>query len=162
MFKKIFWVFFLIFLFVGEIQAVEVKSFQMDPNYLFTDEDLGVKFTATVLSQGSEIPESITLVEVNEEKGFVKYRWPLNDQGRQGDLKAGDGVYSREIQFKEKRPTQLVFYVLEETEAQKGAALKGESLPAVLSNQRAVLEIRAHPTFVEILKDVWRKIKEKF
>lgn len=161
MFQKIICLIFTGF-FLGTVQAAELKNFNIFPDYLFTDEDLGVKFTVTVLSQGAENPKSITLIEVNEEKGFVKYRWPLNDEGTQGDEKAGDGVYSREIQFKEKRPKNLVFYVLEEKGAQKGVAAQSESLPSVSAHQRSILEIRAHPTFIDILKNAWGKIREKF
>lgn len=160
MFKKIFWVLLIFLMFIGKIEGAELSSFQISPIYLFTDDDVGVKFAVTVLSQGSEIPKNISLMEVDEEKEKIKYRWPLNDDGTQGDVKAGDGVYSRNIQFKEKRPKKIVFYVLEEQESSQGKV--SESLPSVSSAQRSVLEIRAHPTMIDILKDVWNKVLAKF
>ncbi len=159
MFKKIILVLFLFLVFPA--WGASLENFKIFPDYLFTDEDLGVKFSAKLESVGVK-PKALTLMEVNEEKGFIKYRWPLNDEGMQGDEKAQDGVYGREIQFKEKNPTQLVFYVLLEEEELRGPASQSVSLPKVPPSQRAILEIRAHPTFIDILKDVWKKIKQKF
>ena len=90
----------------------------------------------------------------------MKYRWPLNDEGMNGDDKAGDGIYGREIQFKEKKPRILVFYVLEQAEEQKGFGNPGETLPAGIG-LRGELEIRAHPTFIDVLKGVYQKIRAK-
>lgn len=160
MFKKIFYGLLFFWAGSGLAGASELKNFALQPDYLFTDEDLGVKFTVTVLPQGAEKAKNIILLELNDE-GRVKYRWPLNDEGRQGDEKSGDGVYSREIQFKERKPKTIVFYVMEEGEEQKGFASPGETLPAV-ATQRAELEIRAHPTFIDILGNAWKKIKAKF
>lgn len=161
MFKKIFFVLLTLCCFTGTALSVELKKFRIFPDYLFTDDDVGVRFTVTVLSQDSEIKKNIVLLEVDESLGKIKYRWPLNDEGIQGDLKSGDGLYSRIIQFKEKRPKQLVFYVLED-ETNKQGFVATETLPSVSAQQRATLEIRAHPTFIDVLKDVWKKIKEKF
>ncbi len=160
MFKKIFFISVIFLSFSSLSQAAELKNFQINPDYLFTDEDLGVKFTVTVVSQGSEKPKNIILVETRLE-GKVKYRWPLNDTGWNGDEKAGDGIYSREIQFKEKKPRTLVFFVLEQDEEGKGFGNPGESLPAGLG-LRGELEIRAHPTFIDILKGAYEKIRAKW
>ncbi len=162
MFKKIF-CFSVIFLALQcQARAAQLKNFHIEPDYLFTDDDVGVRFTVTVLSQGSEKPKNITLMEIDDEAGKIKYRWPLMDDGTKGDEKAGDGVYNRDIQFKEHRPKKILFYVVEEQTDEKGIPSQSESLPSVTENQRAVLEIRAHPTMIDILKSVWEKIKKKF
>lgn len=160
MFKKIFFIMIIFLSFSSVSQASQLENFKINPDYLFTDEDLGVKFTVTVIPQGSEKPKNIILVETRLENR-VKYRWPLNDEGRNGDSKAGDGIYEREIQFKEKKPRTLVFFVLEQEEEGKGFGNPGEILPEGLG-LRGELEIRAHPTFIEILKGAYEKIRAKW
>lgn len=160
MFKKIFYFSLLFLVFSPSLKSAELKNFVINPDYLFTEEDLGVKFTVTVSSQASEKPKNIILVEMKPE-GTVKYRWPLNDEGMNGDDKPGDGLYGRQIQFKERKPKTLVFFVMEQGEEQKGFGNPGESLPAGMG-LRAELEIRAHPTFIDILKGVYEKIRAKF
>lgn len=162
MIPRIFFSFLFLVLFIPPLKAAHVEKFIIFPEYLFTDEDLGVNFAVKVVPQGSENPKTITLMEVDETRGNIKYRWPLNDEGTHGDKKAADGVYSREIQFKERKPKQIVFYVLEENADLKGPPTGNVGLPSISAAQREVLEIRAHPTFTEIIKNAFHKIWEKF
>lgn len=151
------WVVFLLFLAVclsPTVKAAPVESFQIVPNLLYTDDDVKVIFSAKAGAGEAAVPV-ISLLELDSAGEKVRFIWPLTDDGSQGDLIAGDGLYSRKIQFKEKRPKKITFLV---APIPPGTFETDKTPPIVPPSQTAVLEIRPRPTFLEILRDVFRKI----
>ena len=156
--KKIIFIFFLILGFSRLASSITMMDdFKIEPNSLFVQEERGVLFTAQVGSRSSKKPQALFLLEMDSSGEKIRYHWELKDEGV-GDLKAHDGIYSRKIQFKEKQPKTLHFLVVSE--------LKQEDLKKYPMNEnklsfalRATLEIKPRPSFIEILSQVWEKIK---
>ncbi len=120
------------------------QPLEVFPNILFTENDVGVRFSFSPETSKEQIPPVfVTLVEMNGDTQTPKYRWELRDDGTLGDKLTGDGIYSRKIQFKELRPKTLHFAILDT-----------QNIPTTT----ATLEIRAHPTFIDIVRDAWKKI----
>ena len=157
--KKIFiLISFCLPLLSTSIGSAQIKTFGIVPNRLFVDEDSKVLFA--VESPNTPSNQTITLVELDESGTKVKFRWQLTDDGTQRDWKSGDHIFSRRIQFKEKRPRTLIFRVVDESAESLPA--DSQTPPTVPTNQQATLVIEARPTMIDILKDVYRKMKEKF
>ena len=149
--KKIFFLCFLILSFSRFAEAVTIfHDFKIEPNSLFVGEERGVLFTVRVESQSRQKPTSFILLEMDSSGEKVRYRWELKDDGI-GDFKANDAIYSRIIQFKEKQPKALQFLVVPRKDP-----IKDELNTSPL---RATLEIKARPTFIEVLEGIWERIK---
>lgn len=83
----------------------------------------------------------------------IRYKWELNDQGELGDRKAGDGIYSRVISFKEKKKTTLYFFVSDEI-YQKNEIPRSDMYS---SDFISYIEIVNRPSFLEMLGIAWDK-----
>jgi len=145
----------LICLVPARVLAGTIESFQIVPNLLFEDDDVKVIFAARMKADGGPLPPVITLLELDAAGEKIRYRWPLTDDGTLGDLAAGDGIYSRKIQFKESRPKKISFLVV--LAPPEGFEIRTPP-PLVPPSQTGILEIRARPTFLEIMKGVFQKI----
>ena len=138
--------------------GVTIESFRISSTYLFTDDDARVMFTAEVNGPQDQRPKELTLFEADSTGLKARYRWALVDDGTLGDLKAQDGVYSRAIQFKEKKSRVIQFVVIPEV---GGGGSAHQDLPAVAPHQTATLEIKNRPSMIEILGQVIKKIRNK-
>jgi hypothetical protein len=78
------------------------------------------------------------------------------DDGSEGDFKAGDGIYTRRIQIKESKAKTMTFLVVPESPE---GPVPG-TLPKVAPDQLANLEIKNRPSMIEILGQIWSKIKK--
>ncbi len=145
--KKLLLSLFFFLIFSPVWATPHLASFQIFPPSLYTDDEAGILFTVTFKTDPHENPPSeVTLVEVGKDGQSTRYRWPLKDNGGQSDQKAGDGIYSRVIQFKEKKARKIIFRVFLETSSSNPSDfLEG------------VLEIKPRPSMWEILKGVWNK-----
>lgn len=112
---------------------------QISPEKIFTYQDVAVHFSATVDCENSSCPQQVELKMLDRDNSNVRARWALSDDGKLGDLKAGDKVYSRTIQFEENKMGTITFFVEEEPWAR--------------------LQIVARPTFLQILQSIWAKVK---
>lgn len=159
--KKIFFIFLFLLIFSSIAKAeFKISNFKIEPNSLFVDQEGSILFSVQVDSSQVK-PEMVYLIEIDKKGELIRYHWPLKDDGSFGDLKAGDGVYSRVIQFKEKRSTQLRFLVTASQDEEKMKQhLKIEELNSS-SILKADLEITPRPSFLEIMAQIWKKIKER-
>lgn len=88
----------------------------------------------------------------------IKYRWELFDTGAFGDVRAGDGIFSRKIEFNPRRPGTLEFAVYPECD-QPPLQPRVDPMPTDLApEQQLHVEVRPQPTFLEILQQVWHRI----
>ncbi len=135
-------------------------NFKIEPKSLFVNQEGSVLFSVQLLSS-LEKQASVFLIEVDKSGELIRYHWPLKDDGSFGDIKAGDGVYSRTIQFKEKSPKQLHFLVTssqDEEKMKQHAKIEELNSSSIL---KADLEITPRPSFLEIMAQIWKKIKER-
>ncbi len=137
---------------------LDLHSFKITPSAIFTDQDEGIRFSVQLNSDG-EKPKSLLLIETDPIKEKIRFRWPLNDEGSLGDRVPQDGIYSRTIQFKERTPKLLHFLIVPVTADLLNP--ENKALPSVEQELKATLEIKAHPTFQEILGNVLQKIRGK-
>jgi len=136
--------------------AQENPSLRISNPSLFVEEDLGVLF-AFRPSLPISVNEKAILLEIKDSK--IRYRWDLLDNGTLGDQIAGDGIWSRRIQFKEKKITILDFLALSASEEQIQMSLSpGSPAPTDQHIEKVSLEIKARPTFIDIIKGIFRKI----
>lgn len=112
---------------------------QISPEKILTYQDVAVHFSVTVDCENPSCPQKVKLKMLDRDHSNVRARWALSDDGKLGDLKAGDKVYSRTIQFKEKKVGAITFFV----EDQHGTQL----------------QIVARPTFLQLLQNIWSKLK---
>jgi hypothetical protein len=143
----------------GAHGASSIRSFQIVPNLLYTDDDVQVIFAVRLDPAEKDPPPSLSLVELGPDGEKIRFHWVLTDDGSEGDLQAHDGVYSRKIQFKESRPKKISFAVI--AAAPETVRNGSEISPSISSEEKGVLEVRARPTFIEILKGIYEKIRHR-
>ena len=137
--------------------AGPVKSLQLDPTQLITHDDRPILFTAEYDPAFGPAPKVLTLVQVDEACQEVKYRWKLLDSGTLGDKLAGDGIYSRRVYFKERKPDTLHFTVpIPSNDPGLGGGMCGP--PAMDQEHVVSLTITQRPTFVELMQRVWDRL----
>jgi hypothetical protein len=120
------------------------------------DDDAKVMFTVQLKQGEAPLPKEITLIEEDASGEKARFRWPMVDDGASGDFKAGDGIYTRAVQIKESKSKTMKFRVL--LEPNDGGGIQKELTP-VEPIQTATLEIKNRPSMLEILSEVWAKIK---
>ena len=90
--------------------------------------------------QTETCPESVELIQwTDETRQKVKAKWLMQDKGLWGDQQALDHIYSRQAYFKKGFPITLYF--------------------SAAQNSHAQLQVIARPTFLELLKNVFKKLK---
>ncbi|MFO1519017.1 MAG: choice-of-anchor X domain-containing protein [bacterium] len=135
--------------------AFGFSSLQLWPEAIYTYEEKPVTFIAK--PNPSSTPRGAVLVQWDPEKEKVLYRWKMTDDGSLGDVRAGDGIYSRTVQFNERKGGVKIFSVVEGNDEVQAAFLKKEDL-----GPQASLHVLHQPTFLEIMSQVWQKIKAHF
>lgn len=144
-------------------------NFEVIPSEIFVSEDASILFKARY-SSSSPKPKTLSLVEWNQTGSEIKYHWELMDDGSQGDEVANDSIFSRVVQFKEKKIKTLSFWVTEEKLADNTnptsvflhkTSPQLSSAVAIPENQKATLNIISRPTFQEILKNAYQKFMNK-
>jgi hypothetical protein len=75
---------------------------------------------------------------VGEEVTFI-----LNDDGVFGDRKAGDGIFSRSVLFKENLTKTIQLH------------LEGQA-------ETLALTVKPRPTLQEIISNIWSRMRERF
>ncbi len=139
------------------------------PSEIFVSEDASILFKAHYRSSSAK-PKALTLVEWNQTGSEIKYHWELMDDGSQGDEVANDSIFSRVVQFKEKKIKTLSFWVTDEKLSDNTnptsvflhkASPQLSSAAAIPENQKATLNIISRPTFQEILKNAYQKFIDK-
>ncbi len=155
-------IFLILMLFLINAPAFATDSFSIQPSELFVDEEAPVLFRFQAASSAENKPASFLLVEIDAKTGNPRFNWALKDEGGRGDFQANDGIYSRVIQFKEKKPKKIEFWILPQGSLQEGSNdLSAETLrPQIL--EKKFLEIQARPTFIDILKEAYYKIRNYF
>jgi hypothetical protein len=108
-------------------------------NVLVAYLDQEVLFTLKVDCPPTQCPEKVELKMLDDkEDDGVKARWPMMDNGLTGDQEAGDKVYSRTVQFKEKKLDTLLF--------------------SVNPTHIVAITVTPRPTLIEILQGIWKKL----
>ena len=136
-------------------RAGSIEAFQIVPNLLYVEDDVKVIFSVKAKEGEGPLPPVITLMELDAAGEKIRFLWPLTDDGTQGDLVAGDGLYTRKIQYKERRPTRITFLV---APAPPENFQTKQPPPAVPPSQSNAIEVRGRPSFLEILRDIFNKI----
>jgi len=155
-------IFLILMLFLVNAPAFGSDSFSIQPSQLFVDEEAPVLFRFETKSNSAESKPAFLLIEIDSKTGNPRFSWTLKDEGGRGDLQANDGIYSRVIQFKEKKPKKMEFWIVPQGSLQEGSNdLSAETLrPQIL--EKKFLEIQARPTFIDILKEAYYKIRNYF
>jgi len=119
---------------------------KVNPTQLFVKEDRDLVFEAKV---PVEKKQNVNLAEINSTTQIVKFHWAMNDEGILGDLKKGDGIFSRKVEFKEKRPQTLMFGIY-----------FGNDVPAKIEDKTRTAEVSIiqRPNFIELVKQTFSKI----
>ncbi len=160
---KFRFLFILIFLSIGpKAWAVDAApAFLIQPAEIFVDDEAAILFQVTP-KQADQKPESFTLVELDPKTGNPRFSWVLKDEGHQGDFRKEDGLYSRIIQFKEKKPKTIEFWILPQNALPEGPSGKiaGNVQPLVI--EKGVLTVKSRPTFIDILREAYYKIRNYF
>lgn len=115
----------------------------VDPPRAFVNEDVDIKVSVGLQPQPGREP---TLVEVDENGNRLRTFLPLVDNGILGDRRAGDGLYARKFKLNERSPKKIRFSV---------AYDEGQSSGLVAMGQ---IEINHRPSFVQVLKEVWKRL----
>lgn len=128
------------------------------PPQIFAYEDKLIKFRFTPsaeLKLAEDEAYVLVKVESPEKTTPKEILGPLNDAGFLGDSRANDQVFGRSVQFKESRAGKVWIRVQKATKADPHH-------PTDLGLPPVALEVAAHPSFVELVKQVWAKIQTKF
>lgn len=141
----------------GVVQALpppQVHWVKITPDRLFTGEEKSLLITAAV---STPEPMTVALLHLTPDRTRIAHRWEMTDDGTFGDAQANDGIYSRKVEFNPYRPTPIVFAVRPEYGIHRIAP--GDSVPDdVQAAHIASVTVAAQPTFVEVLRRIWRKI----
>ena len=63
------------------------------------------------------------IIRVDAQGNTLKYLGSMSDSGLLGDQHRGDGVFSRKLEFKQKKVTTLYFHIIKENTGAKRRAL---------------------------------------
>lgn len=149
---------FLLFWFSGPGGSTRILGstprLQSDIQSLFTEDEKGIRFTLSPTpAQKQNLSSRLSLFWVDSSGKEIKYLGLLNDEGLFGDRKAGDGVYSRKVEFKQHRPRTLYFAWTHEDPAQPARLTRPISTDELIK-----IEVLQRPTFVEIVKRIWSRL----
>lgn len=151
---------FLFWLFPFFLQASpSFTEFKLLPSSLFVDQEGIVLFAVRAQNPSLDPAEVISLIELDKSGEKPKHRWILEDNGILGDRKAQDQIYSREIQFKEKYPRKIEFIVAAVKEKDP-TQLPTLTVEEIQKAPRVSLQIQMRPTFIDLMRQVWRRIKD--
>ncbi len=134
----------------------------------FTGDEKAVKFEMSFEPQGA-LPTgefNFVLVQVDSDRLIERYFGVLNDKGLMGDKRADDGVYSRKVQFKERKSRVLsfaIFYDKGEKPIHKGDVIP-ENLLIPVNQELAVpltANVKGRPSFLEVIASIWNRFWEK-
>lgn len=152
LFKKIF-IFALFFLSAASVQAESIAwDCSVSPKNFFVGEDKAVIFGCRFFSEFSG--SKVVVAEKNEEKK-VKFFWELNDTAFLGDKKAGDGFWSRKVDFKERKEGKITFsFYFVPQDKEITASFLDETKPV----HEDLITLSYRPSFIEILGQIWKKI----
>jgi hypothetical protein len=140
---------------VGERPRAVPGNLVLHPSSLYLEQDEAVFF----LYQPVAPVGQLHLVEaVLDESGnpVVRYRWDLRDDGALGDEIAGDGIYGRMVNFKERKLRNVEFFVVDSplTQFQPQSLLSQYTVLTPVS----VLELKRRPSFMEMVAQAWLKL----
>lgn len=100
---------FLFFPLVG-FGAPYVANLEATPNGFFINNPTTVTFTVQVdISDSNLIASSASLIRYNQQNQVVGTPSKLFDDGSNGDMVAGDGIFSRQLTINENAPTAILF-----------------------------------------------------
>ena len=165
--KNVITIFSFLFLIIfTPLLKAEDKNMTLEiiPSQVFAGDDVSILFQVKV--DGTNPSKVLNLVEWNADNTEIKYHWELSDDGARGDQKAGDGIYSRIIQFKEQKVKTINFWVTDQNLAENtnpSSVFLHKTSPQIQNpelisdKQKASLQIIARPTFQDILKNAYQK-----
>lgn len=141
------------------LSKTKLSSFQIfNAENIFMDEERTLLFTVTIEQAPSEPLEQINLIELDRTEKKVRSRWEMRDDGQLGDQKAGDGIFSRIVNFKEKKPGTVPYYVLEEKRGSFTDLPQELDGSQISSEQKRLLNVKPRPSFIELMGQVIDKI----
>ena len=125
----------------------QILSLKVHPQQLYTFQDKAVLFEAKIKNP----PEGkLNWVLVQIKDGRVhKQLGVLSDSGFLGDRKKGDGIFTRKVRFKGRKPGRLEFAVILHDQAE---TLK--SLESLESHPTGHLTFVRRPNFFELISQV--------
>lgn len=140
------------------IAAVPIHGVTVTPTQLFTSEEKALLFTAAVHGSADHAPVTIVLLQLDASGESIVHRWNMRDDGTFGDRAAGDGIYSRKVEFKPYRPVPLHFAVY--PERQEAPLRPRDRVPSdLVEDQQFVgVEVVAQPTFLELMSRIWHTL----
>jgi hypothetical protein len=124
--------------FLSAPSLAEVAALQVEPAALITKTEQAVLFYQQIKCD-LDCPQSLELIQwEGKNRQKVKARMQMKDDGKLGDRKANDQVYSRRTFFKPKKPGQLYF--------------------SAFANEQVHIPVHARLSFIQELKTVYKKI----
>lgn len=124
--------------------ALATALLVLSPTVIYTDEDRKVRLEVMLPSQPNA-PDAVRVVQYDPAGKQVRYRWHLHDDGRLGDHKAGDGIYSATAYFKQSAPKTIRLVVEQDSAAAEPVS--------------ATLTIRPRPSMLQLLGQLWHKLR---
>jgi hypothetical protein len=142
---------------------------EKSPIEFYTDDEKSIRFEIrfssnemSKLSSNSDSGFNLVLVQVGPDYLIERYFGVLNDQGVMGDRKSADGVYSRKVQFKERKPRSLQFAVF--FDDGNSGVHRGDVIPEqhrIPLQQSVSFNIKARPNFIDVMGEIWKKLTGK-
>lgn len=141
------------FLFTSLVHAETIPwDCSVSPKNFFVGEDKAVVFGCRFFSDFSG--SKVVVAEKNEEKK-VKFFWELNDTAFFGDKKAGDGFWSRKVDFKERKEGKITFsFYFVPQDKEVTASFLDEAKPVY----EDLITLSYRPSFIELLGQIWKKL----
>lgn len=146
----------------GQAGAVRVEELTPSVLKVFTKESTAIIFTAKVLapqSGGNASEPKLSLYQVDETGKPVRYFGIFTDDGVMGDRTAHDGIYSRKVQFHDKKPGVRAFAVMPDAGEVQPTT---DSLPSSAALATTQIEVIGRPSMLQALSGVWEKIRRGF
>lgn len=133
---------------LSKSQAMQYEvPLQIQPDQLYVDQEEKLQILVKPKPElGKKLPTKLFLVKVDETGKRLSDLAVITDEGTLGDMKAGDGYYSRKVKIIERLPGTLRLSLSTREDS-------SETFPVL--NQ---IQVITRPSFLEVLGEVWRKI----
>jgi len=146
------------------LDTLAFAEFTATPDALFAKESTHVIFrfipTPESVSSPPQSPH-YSLIELAQDGSVARYIGMLTDEKALGDEVAGDGVFTRKVQLNEKVSGQIEFAIIDESSPLNPQTITANELSSLILEKTIVKVIR-HPSFLELLEQVWAKLKAYF
>ena len=121
---------------------------QIEPSSLYVDQEEKLQILVKPKAiPGVKLPSKLFVIKVDENGRRIEELAVITDEGLLGDMKSGDGYYSRKIKIIERKAGTLRLSLATKEDS-------NEVFPIL--NQ---IQVVSRPSFLQVLQQVWNKIR---